>query len=337
MKKIRIYYLIIFAFLMSCTSNEILVPESLLVEETNLVFVGEGEIYLNRVWTTSEQTPVVSVPEDAQGWLTVTLEDKHLKMVVQPNVSIRTRSTVVTVTTPERSQTVQVLQNGFPIRRLNISEIRGYSFQPNEGYDRLLDGDTRTYWHSDWGQGSNATSFHPHWLAFDFEPASSLNMITLYPRASSDQGLPPPTALQQTYNGNWRFFLIYVKGDAPANMEEDAGMIYQPWEDMDSPWNDPLGTPCPDDPEYVLVWKGDWRFLVPMIDVPTSATHPRQPQMIHPITIELSGTVVNTSSVKFKINTQGRVGDPLPAWPDWHGSQGGHASLSGAEFFGAAR
>ncbi|HMR18761.1 MAG TPA: hypothetical protein PKA53_05640, partial [Sphingobacterium sp.] len=77
--------------LFSCGTDAIPIPASILVEETDLTFVGEGETYLNRVYAT-EYPIEIEIPEDAQGWLSVNLKDKHLEIIAGRNESIKPRS-----------------------------------------------------------------------------------------------------------------------------------------------------------------------------------------------------------------------------------------------------
>ena len=161
-------YLILFAYLVACTPSEVPLPESLFVEEINLVFVGEGETYMNRVWTTADQTPVITFPAAAQSWLSATMEDKHLKLVVQPNLAILPRSTVVTVTTPERSQAVQVFQHGSPIRELFTTGCRTSSSQNGHPWSEIFDPNPAAHWHTAWSDPGPDRAGQTHWITFDF-------------------------------------------------------------------------------------------------------------------------------------------------------------------------
>src|SRR5690606_7166782 len=140
--------------------DEISIPESILVEETDLTFVGEGETYLNRVYAT-DYPITIEIPEEAQNWLTVNLKDKYLEIIADKNESIKPRSSSFLVKTKERTMPVQITQNGLPTRKLTIASASGSSEEASEGpFARSWDGDYATYWHSRYSSPSAQYSEH---------------------------------------------------------------------------------------------------------------------------------------------------------------------------------
>ncbi|MDR1938006.1 MAG: hypothetical protein LBQ73_05865 [Tannerellaceae bacterium] len=239
MKKILIMIMAV-AFISSCGKDEILIPESLFIEETALTLVAEGETYMNRFYTTTDLSAVkVEVPNEAKEWLSVTVDGKYLKIEAARNNSIGQRSTTVAIKTNERSEQLSVVQSGLPTRLLKITGGKcTSSAEPGEGsFAGSFDGDYTTYWHSQYPTNQYVNQV----LEYDLAPGSgSLDLIMLYARKHTAAA-----------NGRWGYYCIYVKGDGTSVPSEIPG------EDID--WQDgvnrPLGSVDADG--YKLMYKGD--------------------------------------------------------------------------------
>ncbi|GAB6007559.1 hypothetical protein [Dysgonomonas reticulitermitis] len=265
MKKF-IYILSFVAALFSCSEDKIPVPEGLFIEEANLTFVAEGETYLNRFYTTAESV-TIEVPDAAKDWLSVTVKDKHLEIVTQPNVSISPRNSTVAVKSKERVASLAIAQAGLPTRKLVITGGSCSSAQSSEGSFRATyDGDPGTYWHSEYSPSSK--QYQDHWLLYNVEDASgSLDLIMIYSRVNNGAA-----------NGRWGYFSIWVKGDGtdvPSTIEDASGV------DWDG-WGGDLGSVDADG--FKLLYKGN--------DVPNIA-------VTHVTTVVLPVSVANPKSVKF--------------------------------------
>lgn len=263
MKKI-FSILTIVTTLFACGTDEIPIPSSILVEETDLTFVGEGETYLNRVYST-EYPVEVSVPETAQDWLLVRMKDQFIEITADRNASISPRTATITVKVPGRTTTVQVRQNGLPTRKLPIASGVASSSQSDGPVAYSFDGDYNTIWHNMYSPTS--TQDQDHWLQYNLEPGSeSLDLIMLYPRQGTGRG-----------NGRWGWYQIYVKGDGTDIPSEVTG--------NDIPWGEELGSVDADG--YKLMYKGD--------DTPNLVGY-------NITTIVLPVPVTNPTAIKILIN-----------------------------------
>ena len=255
MKKILVLLTVV-TTLFSCGSDEIPIPESILLEEGNLTFVGEGETYLNRIYLTASPL-TIEVPAEAQEWLSVTLKDKYLEIVAERNGSISPRSAVVNIKTKERSTTMQINQVGLPTRKLNIISGSASSEQSDGLIFYSFDGNLTTLWHSQYSPVT--TQYQDHWIQYDLEPGSeSLDLITIYPRSGAARG-----------NGRWGWYCIYVKGDGTDVPSEVPG--------NDIPWGPELGSV--DEEGYKLMYKGDETpnlvgFNIANVVLPVSIANP---------------------------------------------------------------
>ncbi len=269
MKKIFLI-LMVMTTLFSCGTDEIPIPASILVEETDLIFVGEGETYLNRVYSTEYPIEVEVLAED-QAWLSVSMKDKHLEIIAKRNESIKPRSTSFVVKNKERSISVKITQIGLPTRKLPIVSASGSSEETGEGpFVRSWDGDYASYWHSRYS--SPSAQYSEHKIQYNLEPGSeSLDMVIIYPRNN------PGAA-----NGRWGYYAIYVKGDGTDTPSEIPGNAIN--------WKEELGSVDADG--YKLVYKGD--------DTPYQTA-------FHVTTIELPVPIANPTSVKILI--KGEAGE----------------------------
>lgn len=270
MKKIFLILTIV-TTLFSCGTDEIPIPASILVEETDLTFVGEGETYLNRVYSTEYPLEII-VPEEDQEWLSVSLKDKYLEIIADRNASIKPRSSSFVVKSKERSMSVKITQIGLPTRKLVITSASGSSEETSEGpFMRSWDGDYASYWHSKYS--SPSAQYSEHKIQYNLENGSeSLDMIVLYPRNN------PGAA-----NGRWGYYAIYVKGDGTDTPSEIPG------NEID--WKGELGSVDADG--YKLVYKGD--------DTPYQTA-------FHVTTIELPVPVANPTSIKILIKGEAGAG-----------------------------
>lgn len=262
----KIIYVLFILFLFSCSEDDILIPESILIEESELTLVAEGETYLNRFYSTVEAI-TVEVPDAAKDWLTVTVDGKYLKIVAELNASISPRNTTVTIKAKETSKSLAIKQPGLPTRQLVILDGSCSSAQSNEGsFKSTYDGDPNTYWHSEYSPVTH--QYEDHWLLYNLEDGSeSLDLIMIYSRVSSGQA-----------NGRWGYFSIWVKGDGtdvPSTIEDTSGVDW-------GGWGGTLGSV--DSDGFKLVYKGD--------DTPVMAT-------THVTTVVLPEPVANPKNVKF--------------------------------------
>lgn len=219
----------------ACGKDAIPIPESLLIEETDLTFVAEGETYLDRVYTTAEGPIELIIPENAKEWLAVSLKDKHLEIIADRNASISPRTSSILVKTRERSSTIKITQTGLPTRKLKIMSGSASSAQSDGPVFYSFDGDYNTMWHSMYSP--TTTQYQDHWIQYDLEPGSeNLDLITLFPRTGTGRG-----------NGRWGWYCIYVKGDGTSTPGEVPGNVI--------PWGAALGSV--DAEGYKLMYKGD--------------------------------------------------------------------------------
>lgn len=234
MKKIFLT-LVVITMLFSCGKDTIPIPESFLIEETELTLVAEGETYLNRIYSTVEPIEI-EIPEEAKEWLSVNLKDKHLEIVVNRNASISPRSTSFVVKTKERKASVKINQGGLPTRKLKIISAAGSSEETSEGpFARSWDGDYTTYWHSKYS--SPTAQYSEHKIRYDLEPGSeSIDLLMIYPRNNAGAA-----------NGRWGYYSIYVKGDGTDTPSTIPGNTID--------WGGELGSV--DSEGYKLVYKGD--------------------------------------------------------------------------------
>jgi len=220
--------------LFSCGTDEIPIPASILIEEADLTFVGEGETYLNRIYST--QYPIeIEVPEEAKEWLSVSLKDKYLEITADRNASISPRSASVVIKTKERSTSMRINQTGLPTRKLKIIAGTASSEQSDGPVFYTFDGNYSTIWHSRYSP--TTTQYQDHWIQYNLEPGSeSLDLIMLYPREGTGRA-----------NGRWGWYCVYVKGDGTGTPGEIPG--------NDIPWGAELGSVDADG--YKLMYKGD--------------------------------------------------------------------------------
>ncbi|MFT3903771.1 MAG: discoidin domain-containing protein [Niabella sp.] len=249
----------------SCKQEAIPIPESLLIEETDLTLVAEGETYLDRIYSTAGPIEAV-IPADAKEWLSASMKDKHLEIVAQRNASISPRSASITVKTKERSTTIKIKQTGLPTRKLKITGGKASSEETSEGpFARSWDGDYTTYWHSRYS--SPSTQYEDHTLQYDLEEGSgSIDLILIYPRNNAGAA-----------NGRWGYYCVYVKGDGTNTPSTIPGNTIN--------WGGELGSV--DSEGYKLVYKGD--------DTQYFGS-------FHVTTIVLPVPIANPNSVKILIN-----------------------------------
>jgi hypothetical protein len=240
MKKI-IYTMVILATLFSCAKDRIPIPTGLLVEETDLTLVAEGETYRNRFYTTAEEATVV-IPENDSDWLNAVIDGGYLVITVQRNASIGGRSSTIKVVVPEREATIKIAQTGLPTRKIKITGGTYSSTHATEGkFMNTWDGDYSSYWHTNYSSPTAQYSA-THWLQYDLESgAGSLDLIVVWPRTNAGAS-----------NGRWGYYCIYVKGDGtdtPGGIDGDEPEG-EGWD-----WCEPLGSVDADG--YKLVYKGD--------------------------------------------------------------------------------
>ena len=280
----------------SCTQDAIPIPDSLFAEETDLNFVGEGETYLNRVYTTSEQPIVIEIPENAREWLSADIEDGHLKIVAQRNANIAPRESSILLKTKERSTSIRIRQTGFPTKKLKIIAGRSSSEELSEGpFARTWDGNYDTYWHSRYS--SPSAQYSEHWAEWDVEPGSpSIDMIMVFPRYTLAGA-----------NGRWGYYKVYIKGKGT-----DTPGVVPPGDFVDfiDDWGGELGSVTEDG--FKLMFKGD--------ESPRRGSY-------NPFTIVLPVPVANPVTVRVVLKG---LNDTNPAT----NSTGGHASLGEIEFYG---
>lgn len=235
--------------LASCKEDKIPVPTGLHIEETALTLVAEGETYMNRVYTTSPFLEVV-VPESAKEWLSAELKDRHLVITCQRNASIGSRNALITLNAKERSATVRVAQNGLPTKKIPIKSAKASSAQTQTGNESILatfDGDTETFWHSQYGMTQPVFE-----AVYTLEEGqSSIDLAYLLPRQYPDPARTP--------NGRFTLFGIWVKGagtDTPSTDPADkdtSGEVSD--SDPTGGWGGLIGTVDADG--YKLVYKGN--------------------------------------------------------------------------------
>ncbi|MDR3296964.1 MAG: hypothetical protein LBS94_01860 [Prevotellaceae bacterium] len=297
--------------LASCAEEAITFPESLMIEETELTLVAEGETYMNRFYTTADiGSVVIEVPEADRQWLSVSIVDKQLKIEAATNASISPRSTSFVVKTAMRSVTISVAQTGLPTRKLTIVGGTFSSAQDASGdgpFTFSYDGNYDTYWHSSY---SNAVygqrQYENHWLQYDLEPGTpSLDLIMVYGRKHTAAA-----------NGRWGLFRIYVKGDGTDVARTDltdAG-IDTAWREADGVTVLQIGSV--DAEGYMLLCKGD--------ETPYATINGQ-----HIVSLELPISVANPTAVKVIIN-----GEIAQRGVNLGGSRSGHGSLGEIEFYG---
>ncbi|AZB25108.1 hypothetical protein EG339_11225 [Chryseobacterium bernardetii] len=234
-----------------------------MVEEADLTFVGDGETYLNRVYSTVYPLEV-EIPEVAREWLSINVKDKYLEITTQRNSSISPRSTVITLKVPGRSTTMQIKQSGLPTRKLPITSAVASSEQPDGPASWTIDGDYVSMWHSRYS--TNSTQGQNHTISFSLEPgAENLDMIVLYPRTEPRKS-----------NGRWGQYLIYVKGDGTDTNSTVPG--------NDDIWKEnSLGSV--DSEGYKLMYKGDETpyFALPHVSsivLPVSVKNPTNVKIV---------------------------------------------------------
>lgn len=271
MKKIFLI-LIAAATLLSCGKDRIPIPESIMIEETDLTLVAEGETYRNRIYSTTEPIET-EIPAEAKDWLSVTLKDKHLEIVVKRNASISPRTSSFVVKTKERKATVKISQAGLPTRKLLITSGVSSSEQPDGPIAWTFDGNYNTIWHSRYA--TNSTQNQNHTLTYNLTGAESLDLIMLYPRNESGRR-----------NGRWGWYLVYVKGDGTNTPGDIPG-------DNNFSWGGALGSVDADG--YKLVYKGD--------ETPYAA-------QVHIASIVLPVPIANPVSVKIVINGEQNLVGP---------------------------
>lgn len=239
------------AFLLaSCGNDAIPVPTGLLVEETVLTFVAEGETYMNRVYTTSSNL-AVTVPQADGDWLAAQMEDGYLVITCQRNESIAGRSSTITLDAGDISGTVRITQNGLPTQKIGVVSATANSQQNTSGNESILvtyDNDYGDdHWHSAY------SDLRPLYiLTYTLAAAPSIDLIYVLPRQYS----AAPTAI---VNGRFTNFGLWVEGDGTDTPtvdpdDTDNSGALDP-DDQYSGWGGLIGTVDADG--FKLVYKGN--------------------------------------------------------------------------------
>ena len=99
-------------------------------------------------------------------------------------------------------------------------------------FPAVLDGDTTTYWHTDWSQNSekNETKDHDHYLTLTFNnnAAKTVNMLTYLPRQNSTNGRITQYSIDIT-KADGTVVTNYASGTWASDMTEKAA-VFEPIE-----------------------------------------------------------------------------------------------------------
>lgn len=289
--------------LASCGKDAIPVPTGLFVEETDLKFVAEGEVYKNRVYTTSSFLDVV-VSEQDKEWLAAKIEDGYLVITCERNASIGGRSSTITLNADKRSNTVKIAQNGLPTKKIGVVSATVNSQQNTSGNESILVTFDNDYGDNHWHSGySNKKPVYI--LTYVLEESASIDLIYVLPRQLSTN----PTGIP---NGRFTNFGLWVEGDGtnvssvdPGDTD-DSGALNP--EDENSGWGGLIGSV--DEDGFKLVYKGNAQLKGDGINA-----------VIVPIS--------NPTKVKLLIE-----GGQYDAKTNPRGTRGGHGSLSEITFYG---
>ena len=187
----------------------------------NKVLLGKQNLELNFTDTTV-YVPVLSNQAELKiqsdvDWITPTLENKRLKLVVKANPNSVDRNANVTVASA----------NGKMTRTLPVSQVReslaefvptddkvsaasatatagsGAANQGGEGIERTLDGNKNTLWHSPYNKGG-----FPFTLVYKFNGVDKIDYLRYVPRPAGET------------NGNFEEVDVYVKCEGDADFKK---------------------------------------------------------------------------------------------------------------------
>lgn len=213
MRKI-ISVLFLAAIFFSCEDDKINIPTSVLIEESDIILVAEGETYYDRYYSTTNAVNV-TVPAADRNWLGAKLENGYIVITAQTNSAIEGRNSSVILTAPELTKNIRITQSGLPTKQHKIIDGWADSQQAGEGIENSYNGDkgVSKLYHSDWGEKRPNGKFT---LIYTLEDgASSFDLVKIWPRQSG--------TTERGGNGTWGRFEMWVLGDGTGVDESDPG------------------------------------------------------------------------------------------------------------------